>query len=71
MSSDEVEKNTTLVTTPKIRWTGRTGVVDKVFFDHVTRRLINYQDCLNGGVSKTVNDVEIVAQADLEDDVEF
>lgn len=71
MSSDEVEKNTTLVTTPKIRWTGRTGVVDKVFFDHVTRRLINYQDYLNGGVSKTANDVEIMSQADLSDDVEF
>lgn len=51
MSEDIVEKNTTLITTPKIRWTGRTGVVDKIFFEHETRRLMNYKDYLNGGVS--------------------
>src|SRR5699024_9004826 len=48
MSEDNVEKNTTLITTPKIRWTGRTGVVDRVFFDHETRRLFNYDDYLSG-----------------------
>lgn len=54
MSEDNVIKNTTLITTPKIRWTGRTGVVDKVFFDHETRRLMNYKDYLNGGSMSSI-----------------
>lgn len=48
MSDDIIEKNTTLITTPKIRWTGRTGVVDKIYFEHKTRRLMNYDDYLKG-----------------------
>lgn len=50
MSDDNVAKNTTLITTPKIRWTGRTGVVDKIYFNHETRKLYNYKDYLNGAV---------------------
>ena len=58
MSNDLVERNTTLVTTPKIRWTGRTGVVDRVFFDHTTRRLINYKDYMSGDYVRTTETEE-------------
>lgn len=58
MSNDLVERNTTLVTTPKIRWTGRTGTVDRVFFDHTTRRLINYKDYMSGDYVRTTEVIE-------------
>lgn len=58
MSNDLVERNTTLVTTPKIRWTGRTGTVDRIFFDHTTRRLINYKDYMSGDYVRTTEVVE-------------
>lgn len=67
MSSDVVEKNTTLITTPKIRWTGRTGVVDKIYFDHTTRRLMNYDDYLNGYNSSSAYQ-EPECLKELEDD---
>ena len=60
MSDDDVVKNTTLITTPKIRWTGRTGVVGKVFFDHNTRRLSTLDDFFNGGSKENV--IEIVKE---------
>lgn len=68
MSDDLVERNTTLVTTPKIRWTGRTGVVDRVFFDHKTRKLINYSDYLKGNISSVVDepkDTEVKIDCDF------
>lgn len=52
MAEDIVERNTTLISTPKIRWTGRTGIIDKIYFDHESRRMINYKDYLNGDHSK-------------------
>lgn len=52
MSDDPIIRNTTVITTPKIRWTGRTGIVDKVYFDQETRRLYNFSDYFSGNVDK-------------------
>ena len=64
MSDDPIIRNTTIVTTPKIRWTGRTGVVDKVFFDQETRRLHNFNDYFSGK-----SDVGYIPPTCLQDDV--
>ena len=49
MTDNIMVKNTTLWTSPKVRWTGRTGTLDKTLYVPETHSLVNLDDYLSGG----------------------
>jgi hypothetical protein len=44
MAEDETERNTTTVSVPKCRWTGRTGKAGKWFYDNDRHELTEYKE---------------------------
>lgn len=46
-AEDELEKNTTIMKATKIRWTGKTGIAGKYYYDNEKHRLYDLDDYLN------------------------
>lgn len=49
-AEDELEKNTTIMKATKIRWTGKTGIAGKYYYDNEKHRLYDLDDYLNGNL---------------------
>lgn len=45
-AEDELEKNTTIMKATKIRWTGKTGIAGKYYYDNEKHRLYDLEDYL-------------------------
>ena len=46
-AEDELEKNTTIMKATKIRWTGKTGIAGKYYYDNEKHRLYDLDDWLS------------------------
>lgn len=46
-SEDEIERNTTIMKATKIRWTGKTGVAGKYYYDNESHTMHDLDDFLN------------------------
>ena len=47
-AEDEIERNTTKMKATKIRWTGKTGIAGKYYYDNETHTMHDLDDYLNG-----------------------
>ena len=46
-AEDEIERNTTIMKATKIRWTGKTGIAGKYYYDNEKHTLYDLDDFLN------------------------
>ena len=46
-AEDDVERNTTIMKATKIRWTGKTGIAGKYYYDNETHTMHDLDDWLN------------------------
>lgn len=49
-SEDDIERNTTVMKATKIRWTGKTGVAGKYYYDNESHTMYDLDDWLNGNI---------------------
>jgi KaiC/GvpD/RAD55 family RecA-like ATPase/peroxiredoxin family protein len=49
-AEDDIERNTTIMKATKIRWTGKTGIAGKYYYDNETHTLYDLDDFLNGNI---------------------
>jgi len=49
-AEDELERNTTIMKATKIRWTGKTGIAGKYYYDNNSHRMHDLDDYLNGNL---------------------
>lgn len=49
-AEDDLERNTTVMKATKIRWTGKTGIAGKYYYDNERHTLYDLDDWLNGNI---------------------
>lgn len=49
-AEDDIERNTTVMKATKIRWTGKTGIAGKYYYDNESHRMHDLDDFLNGNI---------------------
>lgn len=49
-AEDDLERNTTIMKATKIRWTGKTGIAGKYYYDNERHTLYDLDDWLNGNI---------------------
>lgn len=49
-AEDDIERNTTIMKATKIRWTGKTGIAGKYYYDNESHRMYDLDDYLNGNI---------------------
>lgn len=49
-AEDDIERNTTVMKAAKIRWTGKTGIAGRYYYDNDTHTMHDLDDWLNGNI---------------------
>lgn len=49
-AEDDIERNTTIMKATKIRWTGKTGIAGKYYYDNESHRMYDLDDFLNSNI---------------------
>lgn len=49
-AEDDIERNTTVMKATKIRWTGKTGIAGKYYYDNESHRMYDLDDFLAGNI---------------------
>lgn len=49
-AEDDIERNTTIMKATKIRWTGKTGIAGKYYYDNESHRMYDLDDFLAGNI---------------------
>ena len=49
-AEDDIERNTIIMKATKIRWTGKTGIAGKYYYDNETHTLYDLDDFFNGNI---------------------